>query len=132
MTDSHFHTDSPSYILILKGQGMTTIKKKFGGHLFQLRKKAGMTQAKLAGETNLSVDLISRIERGERAPSLETIEKISNALKVRLSELLNFDDEEITALSESPFASSELWQLLQGKRPKQVRKITEIARIVLE
>jgi transcriptional regulator with XRE-family HTH domain len=64
---------------------MTTIKKKFGVNLFQLRNKAGMTQANLAEKTNLSIDSISRIERGERAPSLEYIEKISNALKVRAS-----------------------------------------------
>ncbi|MBU1054525.1 MAG: helix-turn-helix transcriptional regulator [Proteobacteria bacterium] len=111
---------------------MTNIKKKFGAHLSQLRNKAGMTQAKLAEKTNLSVDLISRIERGERAPSLETIEKLSNALKIRLSELLNFDGEEVTVLSESPFESLELWKLLKGKRPKQIKKITEIAKIILE
>lgn len=111
---------------------MTTIKKKFGVHLFQLRNKAGMTQANLAEKTNLSVDSISRIERGERAPSLESIEKISNALKVRSSELFNFDGQEIAALSESPFESLELWKLLRSKRSKQVKKITEIAKIVLE
>lgn len=111
---------------------MTSIKKKFGVHLFQLRNKAGMTQASLADKTNLSVDTISRIERGERAPSLESIEKISNALKIRLSELFNFDGEKISALSESPFESLELWKLLRGKRPKQVKKIAEIAKIVLE
>ena len=111
---------------------MTTIKKKFGVHLFQLRNKAGMTQAKLAEKTNLSVDQISRIERGERAPSLESIEKISNALKIRSSELFNFDDEETISLSENPSESLELWKLLKNKRPKQVKKITEIAKIVLD
>ena len=111
---------------------MTTIKKKFGEHLFQLRKKSGMTQATLAAKTDLSVDLISRIERGERAPSLESIEKLSNALKIKMSELFNFDGQEIAALSESPFESLELWKLLKGKRSKQVKKITEIAKIVLE
>jgi len=111
---------------------MTNIKKIFGVHLFQLRNKAGMTQAKLAEKTNLSVDQISRIERGECAPSLESIEKISNALKIRSSELFNFDDEETTLLSENPSESLELWKLLKSKRPKQVKKITEIAKIVLD
>ena len=115
-----------------KGGDMAAIKKKFGVHLYQLRNKAGLTQAKLAEKTNLSVDLISRIERGDRAPSLETIEKISDAMKVRLTELFNFDEEEIAALSESPFESMELWKFLQNKRPKQVKKITAIAKIVLE
>jgi len=111
---------------------MTTIKKKFGVHLFLLRNAAGMTQSRLAEITNLSVDSISRIERGERAPSLESIEKISNALKVSLSALFNFNEEEIAALSASPFESMELWKLLKGKRPRQVKKITEIAKIVME
>jgi transcriptional regulator with XRE-family HTH domain len=111
---------------------VTTIKKKFGIRLFQLRNKAGMTQASMAEKTNLSVDSISRIERGERAPSLESIEKISNALKIGMSELFNFDGQEIAALSESPFEALELWKLLRNKRPKQVKKITEIAKVVLE
>jgi len=111
---------------------MTTIKKKFGVHLFQLRNAAKMTQAKLAEITNLSVDSISRIERGERAPSLESIEKISNALKIRPSELFNFESEEIAALSENPSESLELWKMLRNKRSKQVKKITEIAKIVLD
>jgi transcriptional regulator with XRE-family HTH domain len=132
LTASPFHDGFSSGTLFLKGGIMTAIKKIFGVHLFQLRNKAGMTQAKLAEKTNLSVDQISRIERGERAPSLESIEKISNALKIRSSELFNFDDEETTLLSENPSESLELWKLLKSKRPKQVKKITEIAKIVLD
>jgi len=49
-----------------------------------------------------------------------------------MSELFNFDGQEIAALSESPFESLELWKLLRNKRSKQVKKITEIAKIVLE
>jgi transcriptional regulator with XRE-family HTH domain len=100
--------------------------------LFQLRNAAGMTQARLAEKTNLSVDSISRIERGERAPSVESIEKISHAMKIRMSELFNFDYEEIAILSENPSESLELWKLLRRKRAKQVKMITEIAKIVLE
>jgi transcriptional regulator with XRE-family HTH domain len=111
---------------------MTTIKKQFGVKLFQLRSEAGITQARLAEKTNLSVDSISRIERGERAPSLESIEKISNALKIRSAELFNFEGEEIAALSDNPFESLALWKLLRNKRSKQVKKVTEIAKIVLE
>lgn len=111
---------------------MATIKKKFGVHLFQLRNKAGMTQATLAARANLSLDLISRMERGERAPSLESIEKISNALNVSCADLFNFDGEEIAALSDVPSESLELWRLLHGKRPNQVKKIKDIAKIVLD
>lgn len=132
MTISLFHAGFPSYILLHKRWDMTNIKKKFGAHLFQLRKQSGLTQATLAAKTELSVDLISRIERGERAPSLESIEKLSNSLKISLSELFNFDGQEIAVLSENPFESMELWKLIQGKRPKQVKKLTKIAKILLE
>ncbi|MFZ4439418.1 MAG: helix-turn-helix domain-containing protein [Syntrophales bacterium] len=110
---------------------MTTIKKNFGAHLFQLRNKAGLTQAQLAGKTDLSVDSISRLERGDRAPSLESIERIANALKIKMSELFNFEGEEIAALSESPAECLQLWRFLKGKRPNQVKKITEIAKIIM-
>lgn len=68
--------------------------------LFQLRKYAGITQAKLAADTNLSLDLISRIERGERSPSIETIEKITKALNINPIDLFNFDNEESRLQSE--------------------------------
>jgi transcriptional regulator with XRE-family HTH domain len=111
---------------------MATIKKKFGVRLFQLRNNAGMTQAALAAKANLSLDLISRIERGERAPSLESIERIAGALNVSCAELFNFDGEEIVALSTAPSEALELWRLLQGRRPKQVKKIREIAKVLLD
>lgn len=114
-----------------KSKDMASFKKKFGVRLFQLRNKTGMTQMQLAGKTNLSIDSISRIERGERAPSLESIEKIADALRVKALELFNFDDEEVSTLSENACESLELWKLLKNKHPKQVKKITEIAKIVL-
>jgi len=110
---------------------MSEIKKKFGIRLYQLRNEAGMTQAKLAEKSNLSIDLISRIERGDRAPSLESIEKISLALSVSPLQLFNFDNQEIKALADAPSEVLELWKILQGKRSKQVKLITDIARILL-
>ena len=45
---------------------MSNIKKKLEVRLFQLRNEAGLTQAELAEKVDLSIDSISRIERGER------------------------------------------------------------------
>ena len=115
-----------------KGMDMSDIKKKFGIRLYQLRNKAGMTQAKLAEKSSLSIDLISRIERGDRAPSFASIEKISMALNVSPVQLFNFDSQEIEALSNGPFEVIELWKILQGKRSKQVKLITDIVRLILK
>jgi len=110
---------------------MAGIKKRLGVRISQLRMKAGMTQAKLAEKSNLSIDSISRIERGDRAPSLESLESIAMALGVEPSKLLNFRGKELKALAEGPQECLELWNLLKDKKRDQIKKLYEIAKIIL-
>lgn len=110
---------------------MADIKKKLGVRISQLRMKAGMTQAKLAEGSDLSVDSISRIERGDRAPSLESLEKIAEALGIDPGELLNFKGKEFKALAEGPPECLELWNLLKDRKRTEIKKVFEIARILL-
>jgi len=110
---------------------MADIKKRLGVRISQLRMKAGMTQAKLAEGADLSVDSISRIERGDRAPSLGSLEKIAEALGIDPGELLNFKGKEFKALAEGPPECLELWNLLKNKKRDQIKKVYEIAKIVL-
>ena len=110
---------------------MADIKKKIGVRISQLRMKAGMTQAKLAEKADLSIDSISRIERGNRAPSLESLASIATALGVEPSQLLNFRGKELKALAEGPSECLELWNLLKDRQRNEVRKVIEIARILL-
>ena len=111
---------------------MTDIKKKFGVKLFQLRSEAGMTQAELAEKANLSTDSISRIERGDRAPSFESLERIAAALGADLVQILNFEGKEMQALAECSPEVLELWRLLKREKAKQIKKVYEIARILLD
>ena len=89
------------------------------------------TQAKLAEGADLSVDSISRIERGDRSPSLESLEKIAEALGIDPAEFLNFKGKEFKALAESPPECLELWDLLRNKKRDQIKKIYPIAKIAL-
>ena len=89
-----------------------------------------MTQAKLAERADLSVDLISRIERGDRAPSLESLEKIAEALGIDPGELLNFKAEGIKGIGPRTTISLELWNLLRNQRRDKVKKIHDIASII--
>lgn len=50
-----------------------------------------MTQEELASRAEISVSFLSMIERGERAPHLETLAKLATALQVPLTELFTFD-----------------------------------------
>lgn len=52
-----------------------------------LREECGWNQSRLAKEAGVTASAISMIESGQRAPSLVVIRKISDALKVSVSEL---------------------------------------------
>jgi transcriptional regulator with XRE-family HTH domain len=54
----------------------------FGRRLKELRGQAKITQQQLANTTGLSVDALSRIERGNRFPTWDTVLKLSKALGV--------------------------------------------------
>ena len=53
----------------------------------ELRGECNWSQSKLANEAGITASAISMIESGQRIPSLVVIRKISDALKVSISEL---------------------------------------------
>lgn len=64
-------------------------KQLFGNRVQALRRERGITQEQLSESIDKSVEHISYIERGERAPSFETILDIAEALKVSVPYLMN-------------------------------------------
>ncbi|NNC01206.1 helix-turn-helix transcriptional regulator [Corallococcus exiguus] len=64
------------------------LKQVFGTNLRNHRRAKGLTQDALAERVTVSLETISKIERGVSAPSFETAEKIAAALE--LSPLLLF------------------------------------------
>lgn len=62
-------------------------------HLRTSRFGPRMTQEDLAEKAEISVSFLSMIERGERAPHLETVAKLASALQVPLTELFSFDGD---------------------------------------
>ena len=67
--------------------------KKFAQWLRELRKKAGLTQEKLAEAVNVSLLTVFRWENEERQPRLEELQMLAKALNVSISELLNGPDD---------------------------------------
>jgi len=66
---------------------MKSIRKKLGNRIRQLRHEKNISQEELADKCSLHRTYIGGIERGERNPSLDNLEKISKALEVELFEL---------------------------------------------
>ena len=56
----------------------------------KLRQQNGMTQSDLAKKAGLNTNSYAKIERGERTPSIKTLEKLFKALGVKSSDVLPF------------------------------------------
>lgn len=63
---------------------------KFGRNIHNLRKKAGLTQEKLAEKAKISTTYIAYIETGQRKPSLKVVNKIASVLKVKVKDLFPY------------------------------------------
>jgi len=61
---------------------------RFASNVRRLRAKKKFSQKALADKVGISVSYVSMLERGQRSPPLETIEKMAKALGVPPSALL--------------------------------------------
>lgn len=63
-----------------------SLKFKLGVKIQTLRKVAGLTQKQLAEAAEVSTNFIGYVERGQRAISIKTLDRIAQALNVTLKD----------------------------------------------
>jgi transcriptional regulator with XRE-family HTH domain len=66
-----------------------TIQTAFGLTLKKLRQEKGLSQEALATHSGFHRTYISLLERGEKSPSLSTLDRLSQALDISLSEFVD-------------------------------------------
>ncbi len=70
---------------------MENINTRFGRRLKELRKKNKLTQEGLSEASGLDYKYIQRLEgKKPSSPTLNSVEKIANAFKMKLAKLLEF------------------------------------------
>ncbi len=62
-----------------------------GQNIKKYRNKIGMSQEVLAGFVGISREYVLRIEKGQKSLSLKKLFQIADVLKVKISDLMNFD-----------------------------------------
>lgn len=72
-----------------KGGKMTELSKKLSINLIEARKARSLTQEALSKLSKTPRTTIASIERMESSPSIKTLNKLANALQVRIDELLS-------------------------------------------
>jgi transcriptional regulator with XRE-family HTH domain len=95
---------------------MPSLTVQVASRIRDLREERGWSQEQLAEIAHLSRDAVSRIERGDRGPRLETVEQLINALNVPVTRFFDFGRE--PAAPRESAAEQRLGQL--GRLLKRV------------
>ena len=98
-----------------------------GTRIKMARECAGMTQEDLAATLGMSTTHISVLERGVKAPKLETLVNIANALHVSTDMLLQ---DVVTCAAEG--LASELSAAVMQLAPKDQERILKAIRALTE
>lgn len=67
-----------------------------GARLAELRQAKGLSLRALAKESGLSVNAVSRIERGESSPTVSSLQRLAGALDARMTEFFRVEPEHST------------------------------------
>ena len=64
------------------------LKKQIGANIVSYRKRMGITQARLADKLNYSDKAVSKWERGESAPDVQTLTQLADLFDITVNDLL--------------------------------------------
>ncbi len=96
----------------------------FGKRVNALRTAKGLTQAQLAERAHVSEEWLRRVELGNGAPSLNTIEAVASALDASIGDL--FDEP---ASSDTPYEG--LIAAAKQMTPDELAWLEQASRLVL-
>lgn len=106
------------------------IQRAFGERLLELRKRARLSQAKLADRCGAGVvgQRIGELERGEGNPTLDTIGRLADGLGCEAAELFLFDPMAIgESLSLLDARIVDLWKAAdEPTKRKALRILSEL------
>jgi len=108
------------------------IEKQIGAHLAKIRKERGLTQSELAELIDVTIETISRLERGVFIPSLKTLENISNVLNIPLKDIFDFEYPQKPRVSAIEKESSKLLAYLKTRRVGDIKMCYRILRSLFE
>lgn len=70
---------------------MSELKKNFGQRVKTIRQKRNLSQEQLAEKIEIAVNNMGKIERGESFVTAATLEKLAQALNVKIEDFFRFD-----------------------------------------
>ena len=102
---------------------MSEIAKHIGNRIRNYRMQLGYSQERLAEISGCHPTYIGQVERGEKNPTLESIEKIASALRVSMSKLFENLDVDDNNERNIPLECYEIMLTKSKAEQEQIYKI---------
>ena len=101
--------------------------KKISFNIKRLRNEQDWNQAKLAQEAGISGAALSKIEGGDRIPTIVVLRKLSAALKVPLNEITGEETEQTSATDERSREFYRRWDVLDDLSKEDQSRLRDMA-----
>lgn len=103
---------------------MASLETQVGALIRHHRERAGLTQVQLAEIVERQVGTISRIERGETAPSFKTLERLAAAFSVEVRDFFGMGPFAARAGRDDPLV--EIINLVSAAPPEIQRRAQKL------
>jgi len=100
----------------------------FGSRIRSIRESANVSRELAAEKADINTNYLGEIERGEKWPSLEIIERLSKALQVSPSAFLEIEAEEV----DSDILLTKLHQILATRNIEQLQQALRLLKALFQ
>lgn len=100
----------------------------FGSRIRSLREAADISRERAAENADINPNYLGEIERGEKWPSIEVIQRLAGALRVSPSAFFEFEGEE----KDSSVLRTKLHDLLANRNTEQLQQAMRVLRALFQ
>jgi|SRR5579884_2406004 len=100
----------------------------FGSRIRAIREAADLSRETVAEKANINANYLGEIERGEKWPTLEMIERIAGALEVSPSGFFEYEAEEV----DSGILLGKLHQLLSNRKREELQQALRLLKALFQ
>jgi len=100
----------------------------FGNRIRSIREAAGLSRETAAERADTGANYLGEVERGEKFPTLEMIERIAGALGVSPSVFFEYEAEEI----DKQILESKLQRLLSRLNTNQLQQALRVLKALFQ
>ena len=94
----------------------------FGSRVRSVREAGRLSREIVAEKSDINANYLGEIERGEKWPSIEVIQRLADALNVSPSAFFEFEGEEV----DSNALLSNLHKVLASRKTEELQRATRV------